>query len=55
MLTGLIMKRREFLRLSGGLFLASQLPMFLNAKTEDGKEVVGMKEIRKIRRYQGRE
>ena len=43
------MKRREFLRLSGGLFLASQLPMFLNAKTEDAKEVVGMKEIRKIR------
>lgn len=43
------MKRREFLRLSGGLLLASQLPIFLNAKTEGGKEVVGMKDIRKIR------
>lgn len=43
------MKRRDFLRLSGGLFLASQLPMWLHAKSEDGSDTIGMKEIRKIR------
>lgn len=41
------MKRREFLRLSGGLFLASQLPVFLNAKEEDKLNPVMKKEIKK--------
>lgn len=42
------MKRREFLRLSGGLFLASQLPVFLHAKEDENLNSVMMKEIRKI-------
>lgn len=43
------MERREFLRLSGGLFLASQLPMFLKAKTEDDVKPVVTLDVRKIR------
>ena len=42
------MKRREFIRLSGGLFLASQLPIFLYAKEESKSTSIGMEEIRNI-------
>ena len=43
------MKRRDFLRLSGGLFLTSQLPILLNARTDGSKDSLKMREIRKIR------
>lgn len=42
------MRRREFLRLSGGLFLLSQLPAVLNARTEQTATSGVMKDIRKI-------